>query len=99
MTNDSGINVKSLEMMFIKTISDQNALNLETGKYEIIKGVKDGYEGSYIVNPAMPKLNEVITETGVLVDILVVKYNGVVKISYVTNGLTDNLRSTSVHNE
>jgi hypothetical protein len=91
MTNDSGINNKSLEGMFIRTISDQKALNIETSKYEIIKGVKDAYEVSYVVNPVTPKLNEVTTQTGVLIHILVVKYSGVIKISYVTNGLSDGL--------
>lgn len=97
MTNDSGINNKSLETMVIQTISDQKSLNIETGKYEIIKGVKDAYEVSYVVNPVTPKLNEVTTETNVLIDILVVKYNGVIKISYVTNGLTNSLRYHSTH--
>ena len=92
MTNDSGISNRSLETKIIQTISDQRSLNIETGKYEIIKGVKDAYEVSYAVNPVTPKLNEVTTETRVLIDILVVKYNGAIKISYVTNALTNNLR-------
>jgi hypothetical protein len=88
LTNDSGINNKSLETMVIQTISDQKALNIETGKFEIIKGVKNAYEVSYVVNPVTPELNKVITEPVVLIDILVVKYNGIFKISYITNGLT-----------
>jgi hypothetical protein len=99
MTNDSGINNKSLETMIIKTISDQKSFNIETRKYEIIKGVKDAYEVDYVVNPLTPKLNEYTTETGVLIDILVVKYNGVIKISYVANGLTNGLRYNSTHKE
>lgn len=71
MTTDSGINKKSLESMVIGTISDEKSLNIQTGKYVIIKGVKDAYEVSYIVNPVTPKLNETITETGPIIDILV----------------------------
>jgi len=97
MTIDNGINNRSLETMFIQTISDQKALNIETGKYEINKGVKDAYEVNYVVNPVIPKLDEVTTESGVLIDILVVKYNGDIKISYVTNGLTNGLRYHSSH--
>ena len=92
MTNGSGITIKSLETMIIRKISDEKALNIETGKYEINKGMKDGYEVSYVVNPVAPKLNETTTETNILIDILIVKHNDVIKISYVTNGLTNSLQ-------
>jgi hypothetical protein len=97
MTNDSGINKKALETMTIQTISDQKALNIETGKDEIIKGVKDAYEVSYVVNPLRPKNNGITIRTVILIDIVVIKYNGMIKISYVTNGLTNNLRYNRTH--
>jgi hypothetical protein len=93
MTNDSGISYKSLETMVIRTISDEKSLNIQSGKYEIVKGVKDAYEVSYVVNPITPKLNETITETAVEVDILVVNDNGALKISRVSN----NIRYDSVN--
>ncbi|GAA3978791.1 hypothetical protein [Mucilaginibacter dorajii] len=92
MTNDSGITNRSLETMVINQMGDEKALNIETGKYEINKGLKGAYEVSYVLNPVTPKLNEVTTEANILIDILVVKYNGVIKISRVTNGLTNSLR-------
>jgi hypothetical protein len=98
MTNDSGIYKKSLETMIIQTISDQKSLNIETGKYEIIKGVKDAYEVSY-VNQFEPYGNGVQVGSGPLIDILVVEHNGVIKIAYVTNGLTHGLRDGSTHKE
>ncbi len=98
MTNDSGINHKSLETMVIKTISDSKTLNIETGKEEIIKGVKDAYEVSY-VNGFKPYSNGVQVGTGPLIDILVVKYKGVLKISCVANGLTNGLQYNGTHNE
>ncbi|MBS1527419.1 MAG: hypothetical protein JST19_17350 [Bacteroidetes bacterium] len=93
MTNDSGITVRSLETMVISSVSDEKALNIQTGKYEIVKGIKDAYEISYVVHPVTPKLNKTTTETGILIDIIVVKINDTFKISYVCNGLTDNLRN------
>jgi len=96
MTNDSGINAKSLETMFIKTISDDEALNIETGKEEIIKGVKDAYEISY-VNGFKPYSNGAQVGSGPLIDIIVINRNGILKISYVTNGLTNGLRYNSSH--
>lgn len=92
LTNDQGINTKSLETLFIQTISDAKALDIKTGKEEIIKGVKGGYEISYEVNPVDSKPNQITTGTSVTVDLLVVKLNGVFKISYISNGATNNLR-------
>jgi transposase len=85
MTNDNGINKKSLETMVIETIGDRKPINIETGKEVLIKGVKNAYEVSYVVNPLTPKDNETITEPVVGIDILVTRYNGILKISYVTN--------------
>jgi hypothetical protein len=87
ITNDCGIKKKSLETMTIRTISDEKALNISTGKTDIIKGIKNAYEVSYVANPHLPDSNGVITEPLVLINILVVKYNGVIKISHVTNNI------------
>jgi hypothetical protein len=92
MTNDSGITAASLKTMTIQTISNEKALNIETGKYEINQGVKDAYEISYLVNPVSSKLNGVTTGKNILIDILVIKTNDGIKISYVTNGVTNSLR-------
>jgi hypothetical protein len=92
MTNDSGITVKSLETMVISSIGDENALDVQTGKNVLIKGVKDAYQISYVVNPIPPNLNGITEQTGVLVEIVVVKTNDGIKISYVTNGLTNDVR-------
>ena len=98
MTIDSGINNRSLETMFIQTISDQKALNIETGKYEINKGVKDAYEVSY-VNGFKPYDNGTQVGSGPLIDIIVVNRNGVLKISYVTDGLIHGLRRYRPHKQ
>ncbi|MGN6179922.1 MAG: hypothetical protein ACTHNW_12115 [Mucilaginibacter sp.] len=93
MTNDSGINKAELKTMVISTISNSKALDIETGKYDIIKGVKNGYEVGYqILRTLKHTDNGGTVSDGVSIDILIVKYNGVFKISHVTNGLTDDLR-------
>ncbi|MDB5157545.1 MAG: hypothetical protein JWR50_2252 [Mucilaginibacter sp.] len=82
ITNNNGINKKSLETMTIQTISDKKSLNIETGKYEIIKGVKNAYEVSYLLDPT------ITTQPPIVVDVLVVKHDGSTKISFITNNLT-----------
>jgi hypothetical protein len=92
MTSDSGITHRSLETMIIKTISNQKALDIETGKYNILKGIKDAYEVSYVVDPITPKLYGITEENAISVEIMVVKQDGIIKISYVTNGLNHGLQ-------
>jgi hypothetical protein len=87
ITNNKGINRTSLETMIIQTINNQKALNVETGKYEIIKGVKDTYEISYSIGPIIPYDNGVATQTLNSIDILVEKHNDDIKISYITDNI------------